>query len=182
MLYKKVDVPDLETIVDELLTFVQPQISSNLRHWDLPLLVFRKTAPTFFTFMTSGFFRTVPILLRFYNTPPYYNMGPHIDNLGTAINKIGFNIPLLGTKNTLMNYYETDDENILIVPAGGLGKEPAQIVKDNSKLRLIDSVEIDKPTILRTDVMHDVINQNASYRLVLGMKFAGNTFEEVLSK
>lgn len=181
MLYKKIDVPNIEIIVNELLTLVSPQISQNLRHWDLPLADFYKATPTFFKYITGNTFRSIPRLFRFYNSPPYFHMKPHIDNLSTAGNKIGFNIPLVGTKNTLMNYYETDNDNISIIPNGGLGKEPAQIPVDNTKLRLIDSIEIDKPTILRTDVMHDVVNNNNSYRLVLGMKYMGKKFEDVLA-
>jgi hypothetical protein len=105
---------------------------------------------------------------------------PHIDNLVTAKNKIGFNIPLSGTKNTFMNYYTTTEDNIRITPDSGFGSMPAQIIKDKSKLVLTDSIEIDKPIILRTDLIHEVLNPNNSYRLVLGMKYIGKQFEDVM--
>jgi hypothetical protein len=106
-------------------------------------------------------------------------LGPHIDNLITAPNKIGFNIPLSGTKNTFMNYYTTPRDNLDITHTGGFGSSPAQIIKDKEKLVLIDSLEIDEPTLLRTDAIHEIDNPNLTYRLVLGMKFIGNTFEDV---
>jgi phosphotransferase system IIB component len=58
---------------------------------------------------------------------------------------------------------------------------PAQIIKDNTRLVLIDSIEIDKPTVLRTDLIHEVVNPNNSYRLVLGMKYIGKQVEDILA-
>lgn len=180
MIYKKIDVPNLDIMIDEILTMVNPQISQNLRYWDLPISEFYKATPTFFKFLVGKTLRGLPKLFRFYNTPPYGMLGPHIDNLNEARNKIGFNIPLSGTKNTFMNYYTTSEDNIGVTQTGGFGSMPAQTIKDKSKLVLIDSIEIDKPTILRTDIIHEVINQNDSYRLVLGMKYIGKKIEDVL--
>ena len=167
-------------MLDEILTMVSPQISKNLRYWDLPITDFYKATPTFFKYITSNTFRSIPRQFRFYNTPPYGMLGPHIDNLTTANNKMGFNIPLSGTKNTFMNYYTTTGDNIDVAHNGGFGSMPAQVIKDISKLILTDRIEIDKPTILRTDLIHEVINPNDSYRLVLGMKYIGKQFEDVM--
>jgi len=178
MIYKKIDAPNLEVMISEILTMVSPQISKNLRHWDLPLADFYKHTPTFFNYMKENFYR-FPILFRFYNSPPFYNLVPHIDNMPAARNKIGFNIPLAGTKNTAMNYYSTPADNLETKETGGLGGLPTQFIKDKTKLVLIDSFEVDRATLLRTDVIHSVSNPNDSYRLILGMKFIGSTFEEV---
>jgi hypothetical protein len=177
LLYKKIEIPNFEIISEEIITLVQPQISQNLRFWDLSLLTFSNYTPVFFNYLKTHFYK-FPILFRFYNTPPYGMLGPHIDNLTTAPNKIGFNIPLSGTKNTFMNYYTTPQDNLDITHDGGFGA-PAQIIKDKEKLMLVDSLEIDQPTLLRTDIIHEVVNPNLTYRLVLGMKFVGTTFEDV---
>ena len=182
MIYKKIDVPNIDIMIDEILTMVSPQISQNLRYWDLPITDFYKATPTFFKYITGNTFRDIPRLFRFYNTPPHGMLGPHIDNLITAKNKMGFNIPLSGTKNTFMNYYTTTEDNIDVTHDGGFGSMPAQVIKDESKLILTDSIEIDKPTILRTDLIHEVLNPNNSYRLVLGMKFIGKKIEDVLAE
>jgi hypothetical protein len=178
LLYRKIKIPNFDLMVEELLTLVQPQISQKLRYWDLTLPTFYHSAPTLFKYLKTDFYK-FPILFRFYNTPPYGMLGPHIDNLTTAPNKIGFNIPLSGTKNTFMNYYTTPQDNLDITHDGGFGAMPAQIIKDTSKLELVNSLEIDQPTLLRTDVIHSVDNPNETYRLILGMKFIGNTFEDV---
>lgn len=177
-LYKKIKISNFEIITTELLELVSPQISQNLRYWDLPVSEFFNSAPVFCKYISINFYR-FPILFRFYNSPPHGGLGPHIDNLPTAKNRIGFNIPLAGTNNTTMNYYNTPSDNLEIAHTVGFGSTPAQLIKDISKLVLIDSFEVDQPTLLRTDVIHSVSNPNDSYRLILGMKFIGSTFEEV---
>jgi hypothetical protein len=177
-LYKKIKIPNFEIIKSELLALVSPQISQNLRYWDLPFSEFFKSTPVFCKYIENNFYR-FPILFRFYNSPPFYELVPHIDNLPTAKNRIGFNIPLAGTENTAMNYYDTTNDNLEAKISGGLGSLPTQFIKDETKLVLIDSFEVDQPTLLRTDAIHSVSNPNETYRLVLGMKFIGTTFDEV---
>lgn len=178
LLYKKIKIPNFEIISEEILTLVHPQISQNLRFWDVPAVLFVRYTPVFFKYLITSFSR-FPILFRFYNTSPYGKLEPHVDNLATAPNKIGFNIPLSGTKNTLMNYYTTSQDNLESSLTAGFGDTPAQLIKDKEKLVLVDSVEIDHPTLVRTDIIHEVVNPNSTYRLVLGMKFKGNKFEDI---
>jgi hypothetical protein len=177
VLYKKIKVPNFEVMAEEILSISQSQISQNLRFWDIPLPTFYEATPVFFNYLKNHFYR-YPILLRFYNTPPFSKLGPHIDNIPTALNRIGFNFPLSGTKNTSMSYYDTPKDN-LELSYTGFANMPTQLIKDNEKLSLVDSVEIDEPTLLRTDTIHGIDNPNATYRLILGMKFVGTTFEDV---
>lgn len=177
-LYKKIKVPNFEVIRAEILTLVAPQISQNLRYWDLPFSEFYKSCPAFHNYMVENFYG-FPRLYRFYNTPPGGFLGPHIDNVSSAKNKIGFNVPLLGTKNTKMDYYDTPADNLELFSTGGFGSLPTQLIKDNTKLVLIDSLELDQPALLRTDRIHSVTNPNETNRLILGMKLLGSTFEDV---
>jgi len=178
MIYKKIDVPNLEVLISEILTMVSPQISQNLRFWDLPVIDFYKHTPTFFNYIKENFYR-FPILFRFYNTPPFGKLTPHIDNVNGAKNKIALNIPLLGTKNTSMDYYTTVEDNLYITHTEGKAYLPVQVIKDESQITIIDSLELDTPTLVRTDVIHGVKNNNDSYRLIMSLKFVGSTFEEV---
>jgi hypothetical protein len=177
-MYKKIDVPNLEVMVSEILTMVSPQISQNLRFWDLPAIDFYKSAPTFYHYVSKNFYR-VPVLFRFYNTPPFGKLVPHIDNVNNAKNKIALNIPLAGTKNTSMDYYTTVEDNLYLTHTGGKAYLPVQVIKDESQITIIDSLELDTPTLVRTDVIHGVKNNNDSYRLIISLKFVGSTFEEV---
>jgi hypothetical protein len=175
--YQKLDIENFEVIIDEILRFAAPKIPLTQRYLDAnPLDIYRYT-PKLFCFLRENFHK-FPILFRFYNSPPYYQMPPHIDNHPEAENKIGFNIPLLGTKDTTMNYYSTPDDNLRLTYTG-FANMPAQTLKDYSKLTLLASFELDKPTLVRTDIIHDIVNQKDSNRLILGMKCLGTTFEEV---
>lgn len=177
-LYRKIKISNFEIIKTELLRLVDTQISQNIRYWDLPIVDFYKSTPTFYNYMLENFY-SFPKLFRFYNTPPHGYLGPHIDNLPAAKNQIGFNIPLAGTENTAMNYYDTPSDNLEITHNLGFGNMPAQLIKDKTRLVLIDSFEMNQPALVRIDRIHSVSNPNDTYRLVLGMKLIGTTFEEV---
>lgn len=176
--YKKIDVPNYDNMRNEIVRAMHTQISENLRFWDIHRTDAPKLFPLLCEYIVKNFY-SFPILFRFYNSPPFTNLGPHIDNVPTASNQIGFNIPLIGTENTSMNYYDTPQDNLELRYTGGFGGLPTQVIKDQSKLVLTDSIEIDQPTILRTDTIHAVVNNKDTYRLILGMKFIGKTFEEV---
>lgn len=178
ILYKKIEIPNFDTISIEILKLVQPQISQNLRFWDIPFIEFYKNTPVFFTYISKNFYK-LPVLFRFYNTPPFGGLTPHIDNLKEARNKIALNIPLSGTKNTTMDYYSTIEDNVYVTHTEGKVYLPVQIIKDQSKLTLIDSLELDAPALVRTDVVHGVKNNNDSYRLTMSLKFIGNNFKEI---
>jgi hypothetical protein len=77
-----------------------------------------------------------------------------------------------------MNYYTTPEDNLELRYAGFVN-EAAQFIKDKSKLVLSDTVVVDQPTLLRTDCIHDVVNDNPTRRIVMGMKFIGREFDEV---
>jgi hypothetical protein len=176
--YQKLDIENFDVITDEILKYVQPQISENLRFWNIGVVKISENTPIFFNFVKENFYR-VPILFRFYNTPPFGDLEPHIDNTSDAKNKVALNIPLLGTKNTTMDYYTTDDDNFYLTYTRGLKYLPVQVLKDPTKITLVDSIELDKPALVRTDVVHGVTNKNPTNRLVLSLKCIGNTFEEI---
>ena len=181
LLYQKIEVPNVEIIREEILTLVEPQISQNLRFWDLPLLNCYKATPTFYHYVSNNFCR-LPLLFRFYNTPPFGGLVPHIDNTDLSKNKIALNIPLSGTKNTTMDYYTTVEDNLYLTYTEGKSYLPVRVIKDESQLTVVDSLELDTPALVRTDTIHGVKNNNDTYRLIVSLKFVGNSFEEVYKK
>jgi hypothetical protein len=79
-----------------------------------------------------------------------------------------------------MNYYSTPPDNIELRYEGfRVPPEPTKFPKDISKIVLLESLELDKPALVRIDVLHSVTNNNPTYRLVLSMKCIGKTFEQV---
>jgi len=84
-----------------------------------------------------------------------------------------------------MDWYSCPDDNF---DNGRLGfnKTPASKVIDPTKLVKIDSTVIDRPTFVRTDVVHGIINNNNTRRLVLSLRFPysykfGQNFEDVMN-
>jgi|694.fasta_scaffold21455_9 hypothetical protein len=175
--YKKINIPNYEVMRQELLSFSEQKIAENARFWDLPKDQVETHAPTLYKYLLENFHR-LPALYRFYNTPPFSNLVAHIDNTPWATNRIGLNVPLAGVENTQMNYYTTPEDNLELRYAGFVN-EAAQFIKDKSKLVLSDTVVVDQPTLLRTDCIHDVVNDNPTRRIVMGMKFIGREFDEV---
>jgi hypothetical protein len=178
LLYKKIKIPNFDVMSEEILKMVQPQISQNLRYWDLPFTAFQRHTPELFKYLTTNFHR-LPILFRFYNTPPYSDLPVHTDNIETAKNKIALNMPLYGTKNTTMDYYVTDKDNLHVSYTDGIKDYPIRLLKDNLYITLIDSMELDSPSLIRTDILHGVRNNNDYYRLTLSLKFVGDNFDTI---
>ena len=178
LLYKKIKIPNFDVMTEEILKMIQPQISQKLRYWDLPFTAFQRHTPELFKYLTTNLHR-LPILFRFYNTPAYSDLPIHTDNIETAKNKIALNIPLYGTKNTTMDYYVTDIDNLHVTFTDGIKDYPIRLIKDNLPLTLIDSMELDSPTLIRTDILHGVRNNNNDYRLTLSLKLLGDNFDNV---
>ena len=178
MLYKKLNVPNFEILKDELLELIRPEISQNLRFWTLSVASVYKQAPNLSNFIFKNFIKA-PVLIRCYNTPPFSGLVPHIDNVKNARNQVALNIPLYGTQNTSMDYYSTEEDNLFLTYTDGKANLPVQVIKDQNKLVLIDSIELDIPALVRTDVIHGIRNDNSTYRLIASFKFLGSSFEEV---
>lgn len=173
-LYQKINVPNFENMVNEIVSHSQQQIAENIRAWDIDVSDVKKYMPILYSYLLENFYR-LPALFRVYNTPPFGDLPPHFDN-----NSISFNLPLMGTTNTQMNYYSNPSDNIELRYEGfRVPRELTKFPKDLSKIVLLESLELDKPALLRIDVLHSVTNNNPTYRLVLGMKLLGKTFEQV---
>lgn len=169
MLYKKINIDNFIKIQDEILESVQAHINSNVRFWDKTFSQIKVISPTLYNFLNLH--KKLPIrFCRFYLTPANDSLGPHIDGDFKSKSPLGLNLPIIGCEGTVMNWYETQDGNL---DSGryGFGNMNAIVVKDKAKLILLDSVVIDKPTFVRTDVLHEIINSKPSPRLVLSIRF-----------
>lgn len=175
--YQELNVENFEDIRDELLVFSKKNIELELRYWDVPIIDFFKNTRSFSMFLINNFY-SLPIICRFYNSPPFYKLAAHTDNHDNPKNKIGLNIPLVGTENTQMEFYQTPEDN-LILSKLGLNGEPTRSVKNLNLLELIDTIELKQPTLVRTDILHGVNNYKSTRRLILGLKFNGSSFKEV---
>lgn len=184
LLYKKIKVENFESIRNELEQATVDNVAKNFRFWDVPFNWFKDKSPLLYEFIESR--KRIPVrLCRFYLTPPLDILRPHVDGLTTNKSPIGLNIPIIGYKNTSMDWYDCADDNLEDGPYG-FGGITASHVIDFSKLKHVDSTVIDCPTFVRTDVVHGVVNNNPTSRLVLSLRFYysktyGQNFEDVMN-
>jgi hypothetical protein len=183
LLYKKLNVDNFEAMRVELEAATIDKVNANIRFWGEHYSWFETNAPIFYNFIEGR--KKIPIrMCRFYLTPAHDFLAPHADGTSDYRSPIGLNIPISGYKNTTMDWYSCPDDNF---ENGHLGfnKTPASKVIDPTKLLKIDSTVIDSPTFVRTDVVHGIINDNITRRLVLSLRFPysykfGQNFVDVM--
>lgn len=184
LFYKKLNVPNFDLIRTELEKATADDVRKNNRFWDVPFEWFKENSPSLYTFIESR--KKIPIrLCRFYLTPKYDLLIPHVDGLTNNRSPIGLNIPIIGYDNTTMSWYSCPDDN-LKDGNYGFNKITASRVIDFTKLVKIDTTVIDCPTFVRTDVVHGIINNNPMSRLVLSLRFPyshkfGQNFDDVMT-
>ena len=184
LLYKKLNVDNFEAMRVELEAATIDKVNANIRFWGEHYSWFETNVPTFYNFIESR--KKVPIrMCRFYLTPAHNFLIPHADGTSNYRSPIGLNIPISGYQNTTMDWYSCPEDNFRDGNYG-FNKTPASKVIDPTKLVKIDSTVIDRPTFVRTDVVHGIINNNNTRRLVLSLRFPysykfGQNFEDVMN-
>jgi hypothetical protein len=181
--YRKLNVDNFETMRLELEAATMDKVNASIRFWGEEYSWFKKHSPTFYNFIESR--KKVPIrMCRFYLTSAHDFLAPHADGTSDYRSPIGLNIPIIGYQNATMDWYSCPDDNF---DNGYLGfnKTTASKVIDPSKLVKIDTTVIDCPTFVRTDVVHGIVNDNPTCRLVLSLRFPysykfGQNFEDVM--
>lgn len=182
LLYKKLNVDSFEVFRQELENFTKDKVLEKARYWDVPWETFKTEIPTFYNFVMAR--KKLPVrLCRFYLTPPFDYLKPHIDGLSNDRAPLGLNIPILGYDNTLMTWYDCSDDN-LEDGFFGFNKVTASRIKDFTLIKPVEKTVIDCPTFVRTDVAHSVYNFKPTPRLVLSLRFYyaksyGREFHEV---
>jgi hypothetical protein len=182
--YKKLNIDNFEAMRSELEAATIDRVKSNTRFWGESYMWFKQNTPTFYNFIETR--KKISIrMCRFYLTPAHDFLAPHADGASDYRSPIGLNIPIIGWHNSSMDWYSCPDDNF---ENGHLGfnKTPASRVIDFTKLVKIDTTVIDRPTFVRTDVVHGITNNNPTCRLVLSLRFPyttrfGQNFEDVMN-
>lgn len=184
LLYKKLNVGSFEVVRQELENFTKDEVPKQFRYWDVPWENFKTATPELYKFVMER--RRFPIrLCRFYLTPSFDCLKPHVDGLTHNRSPLGLNIPIIGYENTTMTWYDCPEDNFEDGPYG-FNNITASRIKNLTKLKAIDKTVIDCPTFVRTDVVHSVFNLKSTPRLVLSIRFNyiknyGNEFHEVFN-
>ena len=182
LLYKKLVVDNFEVMRSELELATLDKVKAKVRFWDEPVSWFKNNTPIFYNFIETR--KKIPVrICRFYLTPRYDTLIPHVDGLTNKRSPIGLNIPIVGYQNTTMDWYSCPEDNF---KGGnyGFNNITASRIIDFNKLVKIDTTVIDCPTFVRTDVVHGITNNNPTVRLVLSIRFPysklfGQQFEDV---
>jgi len=181
MLYKKLEINSFEVIRLELLNSF---VNQNSRYWDLQWSNFQDLSPSLYDFINQRK-KILVRLCRFYLTPAFGILKPHIDGFSNNKSPIGLNIPIYGFENTKMIWYDNPNDNF---EDGNFGfnQSTASRIRDFNLLKKIDETVIDVPTLVRTDVVHGIINPNPVPRLVLSIRFFytqtfGQEFDQVMN-
>lgn len=74
-----------------------------------------------------------------------------------------FNIPILNCKDTLVQFFKTDQLPTKVTPIN----RASYYSYDSSKCELVDSFEMNSPHVINTTYVHNVVNPNILPRITL---------------
>lgn len=193
-LYRQVKIDSFEQIRAELSSFVTDEaINNNFpSSWMVNPSKVLSSCPNLFKFCNEHIKKPI-IQVKFYASPSGNPTGPHIDGSSVPSVRRPFSLalPIANSENTFMNWYEDDLDNLRIrkfdkevLPTSFNSSLSEVLVPlDKTKLKLIGSLEIVKPTFTRTDLMHDVTNNTGSTRIVAVLRWRHDyKIEEIISE
>jgi hypothetical protein len=172
--FKKIHIPELGKIQEELISTIQHNFRSSkeTHSWIAkPEDIFLQ-CPTLSSFLSPRLKKPLG-QIKFYCTPPWQILDPHVDGSGHVKIPFGLNIPLMNTDDTYQVWYYCPPENTTkrLVPnlknlytTGYLTDVDVPI--NTSIMPIIEKLELTTPAVTKTDVMHSVYNPTDKVRLV----------------
>jgi hypothetical protein len=124
--------------------------------------------------------RITPTEGKVYHSPPGNGTGPHKDGVPGSLQPLGLALPIIGIgEQSRMVWYRDDSSNEIIrqFDSDPLDSQFASIKKsvvvprDPDKMVVWDQLAINRPTFVRNDIMHSVINQTDCVRVVLILRW-----------
>jgi hypothetical protein len=181
--YRYIDIPNLTTIVEELSKFYNlDNLNKNkAESWIYNYNSVREELPNLAEFLRRSKVRVH--LLKFYSIPPNGILGHHSDGPidgSSFCPPFTFNIPLLNCNNTYVHYFDCEPSNLKILDRvnvkNGLVQEgfmgSAYVPINKSKITEIVKAEVNKPIIIKTDMVHSASNPNENtFRVIAGIRF-----------
>jgi hypothetical protein len=169
-LFHQIYIENFSTIQQELLDLITPDKIESAAHtmtsWILEKNYVLKKCPTLELFLKTH--SKAPLSqIKFYLSPPKQGIGCHIDGYDyESAQPFGLVLPLKNADNTFVNWYESDQiTKIDLDPSEHFKSLYTQaLVAPKESLRLIDKVEVTSPMFTRSNILHDVTNNNDSIR------------------
>lgn len=175
-LFQKIKIENFDVIQKELMDLIPVEklnlTGSEVESWIIDKNILFSKCPSLNNFITPRLRKSIS-QVKFYVSPAGAGTKYHTD--GTYLRQpFGLSLPLQNTKNTYLNWYKEDQDNFRV---RRLSAEPLYngflhtvkeiyIPVDSEKLELAGSHEILDPAFTRSDLMHNVINNSGSVRIV----------------
>jgi hypothetical protein len=180
-------IPCLEDIQREILNVIPADYEiTKIRGHNINKVALKENCPILYNWLVSNSKKMLdpsrPV--KVYFSPPNTGLKPHID---LARSPISLNIPILNVKGTQYVFYNTPEENL--EKAGdesnvaGLNLTNGLTAIDDSKMTLLDTLELTEPHLMRTHVLHGVINRTNKTRIIICITWASNSlkFEDYIN-
>jgi hypothetical protein len=171
--YKKIEIDYFDEIVFDTLKYLKEQKldiynkTIQATYYVLDLNEFKKHCPK----LDLGFERydlicNYAVAFVMHKTS---DVKIHIDNYKYKNVNARINIPILNTQNTFTRFYTG---GIFASVTNPLTNITALRLTDFNGLKLVDKVEIDKPTVMRVNEPHDILKLNSEIpRITLTLGF-----------
>lgn len=177
--FVKITVSCLEDIQKEILDIVPKDYKvTKIRGFIVNKITLKTKCPILYNWLMTNSknqldsFRPVKV----YFCPPNTGLKPHID-LGKS--PISLNIPICNVEGTQYIFYDTSKENLKkagdSLDAAGLSLSNGLIAIDGSKMILMDTLELTEPCLMRTHVLHGVINRTNKTRIIIAIAWASSS-------
>lgn len=129
-------------------------------------------APNFMNIILKNF-KILPLWYRYYVTPKFKQLNPHIDGGEKGVPyPFSLNLPIIGAENTTTIWYDSSDvSNQRKLSTVDHYYSTGIIAKNSKKLKEVYKQTIDKPTFIKTDIFHAVKNPNSTTRIMLTFRW-----------
>lgn len=144
------------------------------RH-SFPEIALAQLAPELYSTLEQVFDSPI-VKTRVFITPPRQKSSIHIDGSSWTVgSKWAVNFPISGCENTLFEWYkinaETTDLKDRISFYPKVGNSISVSFLENEIEKILDSVELTEPTLVKVNAAHRAINQNEAPRIILSCRF-----------
>ena len=180
-LFQKIKIKNFNTIQKELIDLIPVEKlnlkGSEVESWIIDQSILLSACPELNNFLAPRLRKSIS-QVKFYVSPVGAGTKYHTD--GTHLRQpFGLSLPLQNTKNTYLNWYKEDSDNFRV---RRLNEEPLYnsflhtiqeiyTPVDANKLELVGSHEILDPAFTRSDLMHNVVNNSDSVRIIVVLRW-----------
>jgi len=185
--FAKVVIHDLAVIQQEILNVIPEDYSTTrIRGFNISRADLRKNCPVLFKWLSENSKKMLDPYraVKVYFSPPKTGLKAHID---LARSPISLNIPILNVTGTKYVFYNTPKENLEKAgeesDVNGLNLTHGLTAIDESKMEFLDSLELTDPYLMRTHILHGVINETDKTRIIICVTWVSNStkFEDYIN-